>query len=41
MKKFFNIVLAFVFTILLVPTIVFAEGEETKKAPVQIYEFYE
>ena len=43
MKKFLNIVLAFVFTILLVPTFVFAETEEkeeTKKAPIQIYEFY-
>ena len=44
MKKFLNIVLVFVFTILLVPTFVFAEGEdkkeEVKKAPIQIYEFY-
>ena len=44
MKKFLNIVLVFVFTILLVPTFVLAEGEdkkeEVKKAPIQIYEFY-
>lgn len=43
MKKFLNMVLVFLFAILLVPTFVFADAEkeeEVKREPVKIYEFY-